>query len=89
MYITMALPNGVLPAAMRLPVWKLIMTIVKVYVYGQFNAKGTAGVVKDGALTGNTSAEGKGAKSFITFTNAAPDNIEFKYAISYVSAEPG
>jgi len=60
---------------------------VKVYVYGQFNAKGTAGVVKDGALTGNTSAEGKGAKSFITFTNAAPDNIEFKYAISYVSAD--
>jgi len=59
---------------------------IKVYVYGQFSAKGTAGVIKDGVLTKQTSIEGKDARSFITFSGDAPDNIEFKYAISYVSA---
>jgi predicted alpha-1,2-mannosidase len=60
---------------------------IKVYVYGQFSAKGTAGVIKDGVLTKQTSIEGKDARSFITFSGDAPDNIEFKYAISYVSAQ--
>jgi predicted alpha-1,2-mannosidase len=60
---------------------------IKVYVYGQFNAKGTAGVIKDGALSSQTSVEGKDVRSFITFSADAPDNIEFKYAISYVSTE--
>jgi predicted alpha-1,2-mannosidase len=60
---------------------------IKIYVYGQFNAKGTAGVIKDGALTNQASVEGKEARSFITFTADAPDHIEFKYAISYVSPE--
>ncbi len=60
---------------------------IKVYVYGQFNAKGTVGVNKDGALSTQTSVEGKGVHSFITFSADAPDNIEFKYAISYVSPE--
>jgi len=60
---------------------------IKIYVYGQFNAKGTAGVIKDGVLSGETSVEGKNARSFITFTADAPDIIDFKYAISYVSAE--
>src|ERR1700744_1714971 len=57
---------------------------IKVYVYGHFNTKGTAGVIKDGALSEQTSVEGKGARSFITFPAGAPDTIEFKYAISYV-----
>jgi predicted alpha-1,2-mannosidase len=60
---------------------------IKIYVYGQFSAKGTAGVIKDGALTNQPSIEGKEARSFITFAADAPDHIEFKYAISYVSAE--
>lgn len=60
---------------------------IKIYVYGQFNAKGTAGVIKDGALSNQISIEGKEVKSFITFTADATDNIEFKYAISYVSPE--
>ncbi|WP_295717174.1 GH92 family glycosyl hydrolase [Mucilaginibacter sp.] len=60
---------------------------IKIYVYGQFSAKGTAGVIKDGALTNQPSVEGKEARSFITFAADAPDHIEFKYAISYVSAE--
>jgi len=60
---------------------------IKVYVYGQFSAKGTAGVIQNGALVKQTSIEGKDAKSFITFTAGTPDVIEFKYAISYVSPQ--
>jgi predicted alpha-1,2-mannosidase len=60
---------------------------IKVYVYGQFNAKGTAGIVQDGVLTSQTSADGKDARSFITFAADAPDAIVFRYAISYVSPE--
>ncbi|HWZ14692.1 MAG TPA: GH92 family glycosyl hydrolase [Mucilaginibacter sp.] len=60
---------------------------IKVYMYGQFNAKGTAGVINNDALLKETSVEGKGTKSFITFTADAPDIIEFKYAISYISPE--
>jgi predicted alpha-1,2-mannosidase len=60
---------------------------IKVYLYGQFSAKGTAGNVQNQALSKKTWAEGKGLKSFITFSSAAPDVIEFKYAISYVSAQ--
>lgn len=60
---------------------------IKVYVYGKFNTKGTAGVLKDGAISQQTTVEGKGAKAFISFNADAPDNIEFKYAISYISPE--
>lgn len=60
---------------------------IKVYVYGVFNAKGIAGVMKDDAINSQTSVEGKGAKAFITFSADAPDTIEFKYAISYISPE--
>ena len=60
---------------------------IKIYVYGRLNAKGTAGVVKDDALTSQTSIENEGAKAFITFAAGAPGTIEFKYAISYVSPE--
>jgi predicted alpha-1,2-mannosidase len=60
---------------------------IKVYVYGVFNAKGTAGVLNNETIGNKTSIEGKGAKSFITFSAEAPDTIEFKYAISYISPE--
>lgn len=60
---------------------------IKVYVYGKFNTKGTAGVLKDGAISQQTTVQGKGAKAFISFNADVPDNIEFKYAISYISPE--
>ncbi|WP_184543745.1 GH92 family glycosyl hydrolase [Mucilaginibacter sp. FT3.2] len=60
---------------------------IKIYVYGRFNAKGSAGVIKDGAISNQTEVAGKDARSYITFAADAPDNIEFKYAISYVSAD--
>lgn len=60
---------------------------IKVYVYGKFNAKGTAGIVKDNALVQQASVDGKDLKSYITFAASTPDVIEFKYAISYVSPQ--
>ncbi|QEM09850.1 GH92 family glycosyl hydrolase [Mucilaginibacter rubeus] len=60
---------------------------IKVYVYGKFNAKGAAGIVKDNALVKQSTADGKDLKSYITFAAGTPDVIEFKYAISYVSPQ--
>ncbi|MEO3403700.1 GH92 family glycosyl hydrolase [Mucilaginibacter sp. CAU 1740] len=60
---------------------------IKVYVYGRFNAKGTVGVVKDNALVQQASVDGKNLKSYITFAADAPEVVEFKYAISYVSPQ--
>lgn len=60
---------------------------IRIYVYGLFNAKGNAGVIKDGQLSKDTSVDGRGAKSWISFAASAPDTIELKYAISYISAE--
>ncbi|GAA3983175.1 GH92 family glycosyl hydrolase [Mucilaginibacter dorajii] len=60
---------------------------IKIYVYGRFNANGTAGVNKDGALTKDAAIAGKDVKSYITFGAGSPDVVEFKYAISYVSEQ--
>ncbi len=60
---------------------------IKIYVYGRFNAKGTAGTVKDDKLTKDAAITGKEAKSYITFGVGTPDVVEFKYAISYVSEQ--
>lgn len=60
---------------------------IKIYVYGRFNANGTAGTLQNKTLSKQTAIEGKEAKAFITFSSAAKDAIELKYAISYVSAE--
>lgn len=60
---------------------------IKIYVYGQFNAKGTAGVINSDTLSKQISVAGKGAKAYITFMAGTPDVIEFSYAISYISPE--
>jgi len=60
---------------------------IRIYVYGQFSAKGTPGVIEGGQVGNKSSVEGKGSKSFITFAAGTPDAIEFKYAISYISVE--
>ncbi|AEV99429.1 alpha-mannosidase [Niastella koreensis] len=59
---------------------------IKVYVYGQFNTDVTAGTVKAGALQTANSVGGKDIKAWAGFPASAPAVIEFKYAISYVSA---
>jgi predicted alpha-1,2-mannosidase len=60
---------------------------IKVYVYGRFSAKGTPGILKGGNTAADNFITAKHTKAYITFSNAAPATIEFKYAISYVSAE--
>lgn len=60
---------------------------IKVYLYGTFSAEGKAGVVKDNKIGDETSVEGKGVRSFISFAQSASNKIEFRYAISYISAE--
>ncbi|MCW3108316.1 MAG: glycoside hydrolase family 92 protein [Segetibacter sp.] len=59
---------------------------IKVYMYGAFNTGGTTGILKNGALQTGSFIEDKGAKAYITFPQTARQ-VEFKYAISYVSAE--
>ncbi|HVW98244.1 MAG TPA: GH92 family glycosyl hydrolase [Mucilaginibacter sp.] len=60
---------------------------IKVYVYGRFSTPGQAGIVRDGELTSQNAIDGKECRSFISFPSTASNRIEFKYAISYVSAE--
>jgi predicted alpha-1,2-mannosidase len=60
---------------------------IKVYLYGVFSAEGKAGIIKDGKIVDESSIEGKGSRSFISFANSASNTIELKYAISYISPE--
>jgi predicted alpha-1,2-mannosidase len=61
-------------------------TDIKVYLYGQFNTKASGGVVVDGRVVSKQFITGKDVKSWISFSKNAPDLIEFRYAVSYVSA---
>jgi len=59
---------------------------IKVYMYGVFSSAGTSGVVKNGQLQNDHSLESRGAKAYISFPETVKQ-VEFKYAISFVSAE--
>lgn len=59
---------------------------IPVYLYGTFSEAGKTGSLNDENVVSGDEAKGKRAKAYITF----PDNtstIEFRYAISFVSAE--
>jgi len=60
---------------------------IKVFMYGMFSSNATAGTVKGGVLSAGHTVTGKGIKAWAAFPAAAPATIEFKYAISYISAE--
>ncbi len=60
---------------------------IKVYLYGVFSAEGKPGVVKDGKLTDESSIEGRNIRSYVSFAQSSSNKIEFRYAISYISAE--
>ena len=60
---------------------------IKVYLYGMFSADAKAGIVKDGKIVEESSNEGKGIRSYVSFANAAANKVEFRYAISYISAD--
>lgn len=59
---------------------------IPVYLYGTFSEAGKTGSLSDDKVVSGDEAKGKRAKAYIAF----PDNasvIEFRYAISFVSAE--
>jgi predicted alpha-1,2-mannosidase len=60
---------------------------IKVFMYGVFGSSGTTGIVKDGQASAGTTVTGKGIKAWISFPGDAPRTVDFKYAISYISAE--
>jgi predicted alpha-1,2-mannosidase len=59
---------------------------IKIYLYGTFSEKGKFGTVSNKQVSQSAAASGKQVKAFISFASASK-NIEFKYAISFVSAE--
>nr|WP_068892595.1 GH92 family glycosyl hydrolase [Pedobacter panaciterrae] len=60
---------------------------VKVYMYGVFNTDIVLGGLQDGKAIVANSVNDKNLKAWISFAKNAPKAIEFKYAISYISAE--
>jgi len=59
---------------------------IKVYMYGKFSASGSPGVLKDNILTASNDISGKDIKAYIRFSKSGPATIEFKYAVSFISA---
>ncbi len=59
---------------------------INVFMYGVFSSAGTPGIVQNNQLQQNSHIESKEAKAYITFPKTT-NQVEFKYAISYVSAE--
>lgn len=60
---------------------------VKIYMYGMFSEKGTTGTLKDGKVRNEPQVLGNKTKAWITFPENKTGKIEFRYAISFVSAE--
>jgi len=58
----------------------------KIYTYGLFNTIGTTGVLENGQVLTGSATSGRSAKVYISFPPGT-DPIEFRYAISFVSAE--
>jgi predicted alpha-1,2-mannosidase len=59
---------------------------VKVYLYGVFSSGATLGTVASNQLVKDREVSGKSVRAWIKFSEQSGKNIEFKYAISYVSA---
>ncbi|TDQ08150.1 GH92 family glycosyl hydrolase [Pedobacter metabolipauper] len=64
-----------------------IYTGIKVYMYGIFNAGATVGTIKSSKISADRAVSGRELKAWVSFPQTAPRVIEFKYAISYISAE--
>jgi len=60
---------------------------VKVYLYGVFSLSGKTGTVTGGQLSSASSAAGKAIQAWISFPKNSSAVVEFRYAISYISAE--
>lgn len=59
---------------------------IKVYLYGKFSAAGEAVVVKNNGVTKSNVISGQAINAGISFSQRG-ETVEFRYAISYVSAE--
>jgi predicted alpha-1,2-mannosidase len=59
---------------------------IKIHLYGIFSEKGKTGINQAGKLSEGAKVTGKGAKAYISFPDNKSGDIEFKYAISFVSA---
>ncbi len=60
---------------------------IKVYMYGVFSIAGKTGTVKADKLNTDDAANGNDVKAWISFPQNSPDTVEFRYAVSYISAE--
>src|SRR5450432_462059 len=59
---------------------------IKIYMYGVFNTRGTVGVVENNQIKNDTAIAGKMARAYLSFPPGV-STIEFKYAISFISAD--
>ncbi len=59
---------------------------INVFLYGTFSHDGQVGTLVNGEVSTAPNAKGRDAKAWISFPTGT-ETIEFKYAISYVSAE--
>ncbi len=59
---------------------------IPVYLYGRFSTAGTPGLLKNNAIAEGKDIEGNDARCFVSFPASAPAQIEFKYAVSFISA---
>lgn len=60
---------------------------VKIFVYGKFSEPVKAGIVRDNQLVNEGAIQGKKVKAFVQFAPSAKGLIEFRYAVSFISAE--
>jgi predicted alpha-1,2-mannosidase len=60
---------------------------IKVYLYGVFSDGAVVGTLQDNKLSPVRKVTGKDSRAWIRFPENTTGNVEFKYAISYVSAE--
>lgn len=58
---------------------------IKVYAYGEFSVKGKPGVLGDNRIINEMETSGEAPRSYMQF-DAAQQMVEFRYAISYISA---
>ena len=58
---------------------------IKIYMYGKFNQAGEMYVPENKQLVQKNEISGSGTRALIRFTSA-PGTVEFKYAISFISA---
>ena len=60
---------------------------IKVYLYGFFNVPGKSSIVNNREIVAGDKVAGEVARLAVSFDQSSGKSVEFRYAISYVSAE--